>query len=82
MWLRYVLLPGVTDAPDEIARLAEFATGLGNVQQIELLPFHQLGRFKWERLGIDYACRDAVPPVATQIEEATAIFRAAGLEVH
>lgn len=82
MWLRFVLVPGLTDDPDELARTAEFAAGLGNVEQVELLPFHQLGRFKWERLGMPYELRDEQPPSSAQIEAALAIFRSAGLAVH
>jgi len=81
MWLRYVLVPGLTDRPDDLARIAEFAAGLGNVEQVELLPFHQLGRFKWEQLGMPYELRDTAPPSPEQIEQAISVFRSAGLEV-
>ena len=82
MWLRYVLVPGLSDDVDEIKRIAEFAAGLGNVEQVELLPFHQLGRFKWERLGMPYELQDTTPPSAEQTEQAIAVFRSAGLEAH
>jgi pyruvate formate lyase activating enzyme len=82
MWLRYVLVPGLSDDVDDIKRIAEFAAGLGNVEQVELLPFHQLGRFKWERLGMPYTLQDTAPPSPEQTEQAIAVFRAAGLEVH
>ena len=82
MWLRYVLVPGLSDDLNEIKRIAEFAAGLGNVEQIELLPFHQLGRFKWERLGMPYELQDKQPPSPEQTEQAIAVFRAAGLKVH
>jgi pyruvate formate lyase activating enzyme len=82
MWLRYVLVPGLTDRLDEVTRIAEFAAGLGNVEQVELLPFHQLGRFKWERLGIRYELQDTAPPSPEQTERAINVFRSVGLEVH
>jgi len=82
MWLRYVLVPGLSDDAEEIKRIAEFAAGLGNVEQVELLPFHQLGRFKWERLGMPYELQDAAPPSPEQTEQAIAVFRSVGLEVH
>jgi pyruvate formate lyase activating enzyme len=82
MWLRYVLVPGLSDDPGEIARIAEFAASLGNVEQVELLPFHQLGRFKWERLGTPYELQDTKPPPPPQVDQALAAFRAAGLVVH
>jgi len=82
MWLRWVLVPGLTDSGNEIARVAEFAAELGNVEQVELLPFHQLGRFKWERLGMPYECGETAPPSSAQIDEAMDVFRRAGLQVH
>jgi pyruvate formate lyase activating enzyme len=82
MWLRYVLVPGLTDRADDLARIAEFAAGLGNVEQVELLPFHQLGRFKWERLGVTYELQDTAPPSPEQTEQAIAVFGSVGLEVH
>jgi len=80
MWLRYVLVPGLTDDAGELARIAQFAAELGNVEQVELLPFHQLGRFKWEQLGMSYALQDTAPPSQAQIEDALAVFRSAGLK--
>jgi pyruvate formate lyase activating enzyme len=82
LWLRYVLVPGLTDRVDDLKRIAEFAAGLGNVEDVELLPFHQLGRFKWERLGMPYTLQDAAPPSPEHIEQAIAVFRSVGLEVH
>jgi pyruvate formate lyase activating enzyme len=82
MWLRYVLVPGLTDRADDLKQIAEFAAGLGNVEQVELLPFHQLGRFKWERLGMTYELQDTAPPSPEQTEQAIAVFRSVGLEVH
>ncbi len=54
MWVRFVLVPGLTDAPDIASGIAAFAASLGNVERVEVLPFHQLGKFKWERLGLEY----------------------------
>ena len=52
MWVRFVLVPDLTDDVDDIKRIASFAAKLGNVQKVEVLPFHQLGRYKWRELGI------------------------------
>jgi pyruvate formate lyase activating enzyme len=82
IWIRYVVVPEWTDDLDEVGRMADFAAGLGNVELVEVLPFHQLGRFKWERLGMEYQLRDAEPPSREKVEEITARFRAAGLKVH
>ncbi len=80
MWVRFVLVPGVTDEADDIARIAQFAAGLGNVERVEVLPFHQLGRFKWKQLGMEYALEGVEPPIPEAIEHACEIFRAAGLK--
>jgi pyruvate formate lyase activating enzyme len=80
MWIRFVLVPGLTDDLGDLAKTAEFAASLGNVQLVEVLPFHQLGRFKWERLGLDYKLRDVKAPSAELTEQALAVLRNAGLK--
>ncbi len=80
-WVRFVVVPGWTDDLDEVGRIADFAAGLGNVERVDVLAFHQLGRFKWERLGMEYQLRDAAPTSPKKIEEVIARFRAAGLNV-
>jgi pyruvate formate lyase activating enzyme len=82
IWVRFVLVPGLTDDPDDIAEIAGFAAGLGNVQRVDVLPFHQLGKFKWKALGIPYTLEHVSPPAADLIERAVAVFRAAGLTAH
>jgi len=79
MWLRFVLVPGLTDDMDDLAKSAEFAAGLGNVERVEVLPFHQLGRFKWERLGLDYKLAGVEAPSADLTQRALGVLRAAGL---
>jgi pyruvate formate lyase activating enzyme len=79
MWLRFVLVPGLTDVPDEMARLADYAAGLGVVERVEVLPFHQMGAFKWARLGLGYTLEATQPPSAEQTEAAITVFRNAGL---
>jgi pyruvate formate lyase activating enzyme len=80
VWIRFVVVPGWTDDLDEVGRMADFAAELGNVERVDVLPFHQLGRFKWERLGMTYQLQDAEPPSRAKIEEVIARFRAAGLK--
>jgi pyruvate formate lyase activating enzyme len=79
VWVRFVLVPGLTDDPGEIAGIARFAAELGNVERVEVLPFHQLGKFKWEQLGIRYRLADARPPTPEEHATACSIFRNAGL---
>jgi len=80
VWIRFVIVPGWTDNMEEVERMAEFAAGLGNVERVDVLPFHQMGRFKWEKLGMEYKMGDAEPPSRATVDEALAIFRAAGLK--
>jgi pyruvate formate lyase activating enzyme len=82
VWLRYVLAPGCSDDPGEIEQIARFAAGLGVVERVDVLPFHQMGRFKWEELGIEYKLRNTEPPSREAVERAIAQFRAAGLEAY
>jgi len=82
VWIRFVLVPGLTDDAHDIAQIAGFAASLGNVQRVDVLPFHQLGRFKWKALGIPYPLEQIEPPSAQAHEAACEIFRAAGLNAH
>lgn len=79
VWIRFVLVPGLTDDEAVLSGIAEFAATLGNVQRVEVLPFHQMGRFKWERLGLDYTLRDVQPPSPDAAERACTVFRKTGL---
>jgi pyruvate formate lyase activating enzyme len=80
VWLRYVLVPGYTDQADEIAEIAKFAAGLGNVERVDVLPFHQMGKFKWEPLGIPYKLADVSPPDVELVERVCESFRSVGLK--
>lgn len=82
MWFRYVLVPGLTDVKDEMKQIAHFAAALGVVERVEILPFHQMGRYKWERLKLPYALFQTEPPSAECVAEAIAIFREEGLAAH
>ena len=82
MWLRYVLVPSLTDDENDIARLAAFVAELGNVERVDVLPFHQLGRFKWDKLGLDYKLNDVQPPAPELTERVCDQFRAVGLTTY
>src|SRR5215204_1798233 len=62
IWVKYVLVPGLTDNFDDISNLAEFVASLGNVERVDVMPFHQLGRFKWAALNLQYALGETEPP--------------------
>lgn len=78
-WIRFVLVPGLTDHPATIAPIADYAASLGNVSRVEVLPFHQLGRDKWADLGLAYTLDGTAPPTAVSVEETRSVFRARGL---
>ena len=80
VWLRYVLVPGLTDDAEEIGNVARFAASLGNVERVDVLPFHQMGRFKWASLRMAYALPDVQPPAPEAVERACDLFRAEGLK--
>jgi pyruvate formate lyase activating enzyme len=82
IWVRYVLVPSLTDDETDIAQLAEFAAGLGNVERVDVLPFHQMGRFKWERLKIDYKLNSVQPPTTELVERVCGQFLSAGLKAY
>ena len=80
IWVRFVLVPGLTDDVQDLKQMAQFIASLGNVERVEVLPFHQLGRFKWRNLGLDYTLENVKPPTPDLIEMACGIFRAEGLK--
>jgi pyruvate formate lyase activating enzyme len=82
VWLRYVLVPGLTEDPEDVANIARFCAGLGNVERVDVLPFHQMGRFKWKKLGLDYQLDQLEPPSAELIDRTLAIYRAEGLKAY
>ena len=79
VWLRYVLVPGLTDQLADIEKLAAFAGSLGNVDRVDVLPFHKMGEHKWKQLAIEYKLSETEPPSRELVEEVCARFRAAGL---
>jgi pyruvate formate lyase activating enzyme len=79
VWVRFVLVPGLTDDTEDIAAIARFAASLGVVERVDVLPFHQMGRFKWKKLGLDYKLENVEPPSTELVEQACGIFRKEGL---
>lgn len=82
IWLRFVLVPGVTDDREDVSHIAKFAASLGTVERVDVLPFHQMGRFKWKELKLDYALDDIQPPTRQAVVTACERFRAEGLEAY
>ena len=76
-WIRHVLVPGVTDNPDDLKRLAEFVNALPNVTRVDILPYHTLGVEKWHKLGIAYRLEGVEPPTAESLAFARSLFNQA-----
>jgi pyruvate formate lyase activating enzyme len=74
MWLRYVLVPGWTDQPEDLEAWAAHFAGYKTVDRVEILPYHTLGIHKYAALGRPYALDHVNPPGATQVEAAREIF--------
>jgi pyruvate formate lyase activating enzyme len=74
VWIRHVLVPGITDDDEQLSRLRQFLDTLTNVQKTEVLPYHTLGLFKWQQLGIDYTLTDIPTPTSEQVEHARQIL--------
>lgn len=76
MWIRHVLVPGITTEEDELHRLRSFLDTLKTVERVEVLPYHTLGVFKWKELGIPYQLEDVDPPTKEQTDRAKEILGA------
>jgi pyruvate formate lyase activating enzyme len=82
IWIRFVLVPGLTDVPEDILFIAKFAASLGNVERVDVLPFHQMGRFKWKDLKLSYPLDVVQPPTRRLVESVCLQFRAEGLTTY
>lgn len=74
MWIRHVLVPGVTDSEESMKQLADFCENLKTVTRKEILPYHTLGMFKWENLGITYPLQGVPEPTEEEVKRAEQIW--------
>jgi pyruvate formate lyase activating enzyme len=74
VWIRHVLVPSITDDDQDLYDLGNFIGTLKNVKKLEILPYHKLGVYKWETLGLDYALEDIEPPSDVHVKEAYQIL--------
>lgn len=82
MWIRFVLIPGLTDSMENIDAIADIVTRWKTVTRLEVLPFHQMGMDKWEALGLEYTLKDTKPPSVDLTEAVRQRFRDRGLTVY
>ena len=80
-WVRFTLVPGATDDPDNVEGIAKFVAPMKNVEWVEIQPFHQLGAFKWKSMGLEYKHVDTQRPSPELINRVLEQFRAAGCRV-
>lgn len=74
VWIRHVLVPGGSDNDEDLETLAAFIQTLDNVERVEVLPYHTMGVFKWEQLGLDYPLKGVFSPSAERVKHAEEIL--------
>jgi pyruvate formate lyase activating enzyme len=81
IWIRFVLVPGLTDAEENVEAVADYVSTLSTVSRVEVLPFHQMGQDKWATLGMTYELTETRAPSPELVERVRGQFRARGLTV-
>ena len=74
MWIRQVLIPGYTDDENDLKKLKSFIDKLNSVKKVELLPYHNMGEYKWKKLGLNYDFKDVKVPTAEEVKKAKQIL--------
>ena len=82
LWVRFVLVPGLSDGYDNVEKVADVCAGLRSLERVEILRFHQMGRDKWQQLGLAYPLEQTEPPDAELTERVRGQFRSRGLTVY
>lgn len=75
VWIRHVLVPGITDDDNYLHELKNFISTLKNVQKVEVLPYHSMGEVKYNKLGMDYPLHGTKPPSPERIKNAKEILK-------
>lgn len=81
VWIRYVLVPGYTDNESDIERLAKYLSKFKNVERVDILPFHQMALYKWEKVGIEYKLKNTPTPTKEDILKAENILKKYNLPI-
>jgi pyruvate formate lyase activating enzyme len=81
VWVRFTLVPGLTDDPANVEGIARFVAPMKNVKWVEIQPFHQLGAFKWKAMNLEYKLSDVQRPNKDLIDRVIGQFQAAGCNV-
>src|SRR4029079_3322227 len=75
VWVRFTLVPGLTDDPANVEGIAKFVAPMKNVEWVEVQPFHQLGAFKWKAMGLEYKHDKTEPPTPALVSRVIEQFR-------
>ncbi len=75
MWIRQVLIPGITDNKEDLETLKDFLDSLNNIEKVELLKYHDMGKFKWQNLGQSYQLENIRPATDEDISRAKEILK-------
>ncbi len=81
IWIRYVLIPGLTDDADDVEELAKYLSQFSNIERVELLPFHQMGLEKWEKEKIEYKLKNNPTPSKEEVLKVEDVFRKYNLNI-
>lgn len=81
MWVRHVVVPGITDNDELLNKLADYLKGFDNLEKVEILPYHTLGEYKWKSLRLEYPLKEVLPLSNKRAEEIKSIFREKGIKV-
>ena len=81
IWLRYVLIPGITNDEEDLKQWSEKMSHYPNIERVDLLAFHQLGQHKWSQMGLRYELEDVVPPTLEELSRAADIMKGFQLPV-
>ena len=74
MWIRRTLIPGLTDDETDLKELSKYLSELNNVKKVEVLPYHMMGKYKWEQMGLEYPLETEIPPTTEQVQYAQEIL--------
>ncbi|PYZ95088.1 pyruvate formate-lyase 1-activating enzyme [Salipaludibacillus keqinensis] len=76
VWIRHVLVPGVSDNEEDLANLSSFISTLSNVNKVEVLPYHKMGVYKWKELGLTYPLEGVESPTEQEVNRAKTLLNA------
>ena len=81
VWIRHVLVPGITDTKENLEALGEFVSKLNNVERFEFLPYHSIGVHKWESMGLNYELKNIEDATSEDVAKASEIVEKFGVKV-